>query len=97
LGGEFFPFFGKIYFGKKNIIFAISLFIWGTQFARKRKENPKEPSKLSQLPTIYMNGCLRFSTFMFLNIAKFWLTILMEDHRHLTNITKLKKQHESML
>jgi hypothetical protein len=44
------------HFFLKNILekeynIAISLF-FGTQFARKRKENPKEPSKLSQLPTI---------------------------------------------
>jgi hypothetical protein len=25
----------------------------GTQLVRKRKENPKEPSKLAQLPNIY--------------------------------------------
>jgi hypothetical protein len=51
LGGEFSPFFGKI-FWKKNIILHFLGFL-GTQFARKRKENPKEPSKLSQLPNIY--------------------------------------------
>jgi hypothetical protein len=61
-GWRIFPIFLENILEKEyNIILQFPCF-FGTQFSRKRKENPKEQSKLSQF-AYYMNGCLIFFYF----------------------------------
>ncbi len=92
IGWRIFPFFLKNIFWKKEYNICNFRVFLGDTIRQKKKRKSKRTIKIITIAYyIYMNGCLRFSTFMFLNIAKFWLTILMEDHRHLSNITKTKK------
>jgi hypothetical protein len=54
---------------EKEYNIAISLF-FGDTIRQKKKRNSKRTIKNITI-AYYTNGCLRFSTFMFLNIAKF--------------------------
>jgi hypothetical protein len=81
-GGELPPFWQNV-MEKENAVTNSLIFVQKLQKMNKIAENRHD--------CYYMKGCLRLFYFNIFEYRQIWLNILMDD-RHLSNITKLKKE-----
>jgi hypothetical protein len=72
---------------QKGIFCYTFLVVLEKQICQQTKKNPK----IATIDYNIMIGCLRFYTFIFLNVNFFLINILVDYHR-LSNITKLKRK-----